>query len=70
TLFLKRQQPKDLCFQTYLVKVIHTDDKENQKFMIIVKAILLIDIITEHENQEIYVFREYNMIRRICIEYY
>jgi hypothetical protein len=26
--------------------------------------------ITEHENEEIYVFREYNMIRRMCIEYY
>jgi hypothetical protein len=36
-----------------------------------VNAVLLIDIITEHENEEIYVFREYyNMIRRIYIEYY
>jgi hypothetical protein len=38
--------------------------------MIIVKAIILSDIITEHESEEIYVFREYNMIRGICIEYY
>jgi hypothetical protein len=36
--------------------------------MMTVKAILLIDIITEHVNEEIYIFREYyNMIRRIYV---
>lgn len=37
-------QSKILCLKTYLVKVIYAE-KENQKFIIIVKAILLIDLI-------------------------